>query len=151
MKEQKRYCTFFLDKHLFGVETSFVQEISRNQTVTPVPLVDDSVDGLINLRGQIVTAIGLGRRLGVWSDVSRKSRMSVIIRGEDELVSLQVDKIGDVLDIDIKDGETPPETINHKTRELLECVYKLDGQLLLAIDLRQTLNLTDTDEEQSAA
>ena len=56
-------CTFYVNSQMYGVEVESVQEVIRYQHMTEVPLAPDSVVGLINLRGQIVTAIDLRRRL----------------------------------------------------------------------------------------
>jgi purine-binding chemotaxis protein CheW len=93
-------CTFFLDTQMFGVAVESVQEVIRYQQMTDVPLAPNSVVGLINLRGQIVTAIDLRRRLGIPDRSTDQLPMNVVVRGEDGVISFLVDQIGDVQQID---------------------------------------------------
>ena len=98
MSEQEQCVTFYLDQYLFGVEVTKVQEVIRFQEMAPVPLAPSLVSGLINLRGQIVTAIDLRRRLQLATRPTDQLPMNVVVWSENEAVSLLVDEIGDVLD-----------------------------------------------------
>src|SRR5438874_826198 len=100
MADERQYCTFYVDGHYFGLEVLNVQEIIRYQEMTRVPLAPSVVRGLINLRGQIVTAIDLRRRLGLTERPADQSPMNVVIRTDDEAVSLLVDEIGDVREVE---------------------------------------------------
>ena len=92
MVEQKQFCTFFLDGHMFGVEVEQVQEVFRYQEMTKVPLAPQVVRGLINLRGQIITAIDLRQRLGMEPLPEDKFPMNVVVRTKDGVVSLWLTK-----------------------------------------------------------
>lgn len=118
-----------------------VQEVIRWQVMTRVPLAPPAVSGLINLRGQIVTAVDLRRRLGLPDRANGVDPMNVVVRTVDGVVSLQVDEIGDVLDVPAEAFEPPPETLDERTRGLIRGVYKLPGRLLLVLDTEQVLNL----------
>lgn len=140
MSESKQYCTFFLDGLFFGVEVLKVQEVIRYQEMTGVPLASPAIQGLINLRGQIVTAIDLRRRLELPARGTGELPMNVVVRTEDCAVSLLVDDIGDVVEIQDDARERPPETLRGIARELVTGVYKLRERLLLILDTGKTLN-----------
>ena len=121
-----------------------VQEVIRYQEMTRVPLAPGVVKGLINLRGQIVTAVDLRRRLGLRERGESDLPMNVVIRHEDGAVSLLVDEIGDVLEAEEEAFEVPPGTLAGEARELIRGVYKLKDTLLIALDTDKTLNLAAT-------
>lgn len=141
MNESKQYCTFFLDGLFFGVEVLKVQEVIRYQEMTGVPLASRTIQGLINLRGQIVTAIDLRRRLDLPARSASELPMNVVVRTDDGAVSLLVDDIGDVVEIQDDARERPPETLRGIARELVTGVYKLKERLLLVLDTEKTVNL----------
>src|SRR5258706_814059 len=136
-----QYATFYLDRHLFGVEVGKVQEVIRYQEMTRVPLADSVVTGLINLRGQIVTALDLRRRLAMSDRAGGKLPMNVVVRTGEEAVSLLVDEIGDVLEVEESSFESPPETLRGEARALIRGAYKLSGQLLLILDTEKAVTL----------
>ncbi len=141
-KQTQQYSTFRLDRHLFGIEVENVQEIIRPQEVTPVPLAPPEVRGLINLRGQIVTAVDLRRRLGLPPAVAELAPMNVVLRAEQGgAVSLLVDSIGEVLEVGDETYESPPETLRGAARELIRGAYKLPVGLLLVLNLERVLDL----------
>ena len=133
MIASRQLCTFFLDGHLFGVDAQTVQEVIRYQEMTRVPMAPPAVSGLINLRGQIVTAIDLRTRLGLTPRPADKLPMNVVVRSDDGAVSLLVDQIGDVIEVDADNFEAPPDTLQGPARELVQGAYKLDGRLLLLL------------------
>lgn len=135
MADQKRqFCTFYLDGLFFGVDVLRVQEIIRHQEMTRVPLAPNEVEGLINLRGDIVTAIDLRRRLRLPDRASDAEPTNVVVRDGESAVALLVDEIGDVLEVDEETFEPTPETLDTAVRELITGVYKLDGRLLHVLD-----------------
>lgn len=135
-------CTFLLGGLFLGVEVTRVQEVIRRQQTTPVPLANRVIDGLINLRGEIVTTIDLRRRLDLPDRSPDVEPMNVVIRHDDGVVSLLVDEIGDVLEIDDATFELPPPTLPASTRDLIAGVHKLDGRLLLILDCDRVLDFT---------
>ena len=140
MGDVKQFCTFYLDKLLFGVEVANVQEVIRYQEMTRVPLACPVVTGLINLRGQIVTALDLRKRLDLGERATDRLPMNVVVRTGDEAVSLLVDEIGDVLEVEDATFEAPPETLRGVARELTRGVYKLKDRLLLILDTEKTIS-----------
>ena len=141
MTDSKQYATFFLSNLFLGVEVRKVQEVIRYQEMTRVPLAPNMVQGLINLRGQIVTAIDLRRRLELPPLPPDQLPMNVVVRSDDGAVSLLVDEIGDVVEIENETYETPPETLTGVARELVTGVYKLKERLLLVLDTDRTVSL----------
>lgn len=144
MARKKQFSTFVVDRLLFGVEVEKVQEVIRYQQMTRVPLAPAVVKGLINLRGQIVTAIDLRRRLGLRDRAAADLPMNVVVRHDDGAVSLLVDEIGDVLEVEEESFELPPGTLSGEARELIRGVYKLKDTLLIALDTDKILNLVTT-------
>ena len=141
MSDSKQYATFFLNNLFLGVEVRKVQEVIRYQEMTRVPLAPNMVQGLINLRGQIVTAIDLRRRLELPALPEDQLPMNVVVRSDDGAVSLLVDEIGDVVEIEDETYERPPETLTGVARELVTGVYKLKERLLLVLDTDRTVSL----------
>lgn len=135
----RQFSTFYLGGFLLGVEVLHVQEVIRYQEMTPVPLAPAVVRGLINLRGQIVTAIDLRRRLGLPARPADELPMNVVVRTPDGIVSLLVDEIGDVVEVAEAQFEAAPDTLTGATRELISGVYKLKGTLLLVLDVERTV------------
>lgn len=134
MATTHQFCTFFLDEHCYGLDVLKVQEIVRHQGLTRVPLAHPMVRGLINLRGQIVTAIDLRRRLDLPDRPEGQEPINVVVHTDDGAVSLMVDEIGDVLEVADDQFEQPPETMRGATRELFLGAYKLPDRLLVILD-----------------
>ncbi len=135
-----RYCTFSVGDMFFGVDVFRVQEVLSVQPMTRVPRSLDVIEGLINLRGHIVTAIDMRRRLRLPPRPSDRTPMNIVVQTDDGPVSLLVDEIGDVLDVDPKLYEPRPDNVDRSARELIQGVYKLQGRLLLVLDTDQTVN-----------
>jgi purine-binding chemotaxis protein CheW len=143
MSAANQFTTFYLDGLLFGVEVSKVQEVIRYQEMTRVPLASPVIRGLINLRGQIVTALDLRRRINLNERASDKLPMNVVVRSGTEVVSLLVDEIGDVLEVGEDDFERPPDTLQGEARELIRGTYKLKDRLLLVLDTEKAVQLVE--------
>jgi purine-binding chemotaxis protein CheW len=131
----RQFATFEVDNQLFGVEVDAVQEVLSYNEYTPVPLAPPAVGGLFNLRGQVIAAVDLRVQLGLARKALQGPVMNVILRGNGEPVSLLVDKIGEVVDLDDDAFEPPPDTLSGSTRELVVGTFKLDGRLMLALDV----------------
>lgn len=134
MTASQQFCTFYLGEQCFGLDVLKVQEIVRHQATTPVPLAHPMVRGLINLRGQIVTAIDLRRRLELPALAADCEPVNVVVQTEDGAVSLLVDEIGDVLEVTEDQFERPPETLPGAARDLIRGAYKLPDRLLVILD-----------------
>jgi len=141
MAGEQQLCTFYAGGLYFGLDVREVQEVLQYQDMVRVPLASNVVRGLINLRGQIVTAIDLRRRLDLPERDADVDPMNVVVRSDDGAVSLLVDEIGDVLEVDERSFERAPETLRGRMRDLVEGVYKLDGELLLVLDAQKAIDL----------
>src|SRR6516165_10755036 len=141
MEHERQYCTFFVAGHYFGLDVLCVQEVIRYQEMTRVPLAPPMVRGLINLRGQIVTALDLRRRLGLDDRPADQLPVNVVVQTDDGAVSLLVDEIGDVLQVPENLFERPPETLRGTARELIRGAYKLPDRLLLILDTERALQV----------
>jgi purine-binding chemotaxis protein CheW len=144
----RQFATFLVDTLLFGVEVLRVQEVLRYQEMTPVPRAPDVIEGLINLRGQIVTAIDVRRRLGLRPRESERTPMNMVVRSDDGAVSLLVDEIGDVLDVDESAFEQVPENVSTGIRDLTTGVYKLKDRLLLVLDTSKAIETNGSSGRQ---
>lgn len=136
-----QFSTFFVADLFFGVDVLHVQEVLRSQQMTSVPQAPEVIEGLINLRGQIVTAIDMRRRLQLPPRSGEKMPMNIVVRTLDGAVSLLVDEIGDVLDMDATTYERPPENLDPAARQLIRGIYKLKDRLLLVLDEERTVDL----------
>jgi purine-binding chemotaxis protein CheW len=143
MAENKQLCTFKLGDQAFGVDALMVQELIRHQPMTRVPRTSSSIQGLINLRGQIVTAIDLRSRLGLGPLDDGRQAMNLVVRSDDGAVSLQVDQIGDVIEVSEDCFEAPPDTLSGPSREFIKGAYKMVDRLLLLIDCELVTNINN--------
>jgi purine-binding chemotaxis protein CheW len=129
-----QYCTFELGSLLLGIEARRVQEVLRSQLVTPVPLAPDFVRGLMNLRGQIVLVIDLRARLGTPTEEGSVKPLNVLIHTSGGLVSMQADRIGDVIEIDEAHVDPVPDTLQGRGRDVLAGALRLPERLLLLLE-----------------
>lgn len=141
MADALQLCTFMLDEFCLGVDVLQVQEVIRSQQMTPVPLAPPAVAGLINLRGQIVTAIDLRCRLGLPGRADGPPPMNVVVRTDDGAVSLLVDEIGDVIEVSADAFEPPPEMLDASVRDVVGGIYKLADRLLLVVSIEHAVTL----------
>lgn len=139
--DTQQYSTFFVDGFFFGVEVLQVQEVLRYQEMTRVPLAPEVIEGLINLRGQIVTAVDMRRRLNLRPRPEGAMPMSMVVCSADGAVSLLVDEIGDVVEVEQRSFERPPDNLEGAARELIRGVYKLKDRLLLVLDTEKTVEI----------
>lgn len=152
MAATNQFCTFYVNDILFGVEVLDVQEVLRYQDMTDVPMAPSEIQGLINLRGQIITAIDLRNRMNLPARPDGVKPMNVVIRTNDEVVSFLVDSIGDVLDVDEANFEPPPRTVDNSTRELVSGVYKLENKaLMMVLDAAKAANLSTSSRRGSGS
>ena len=142
VRANHEFATFFVDGLFFGIDVLQVQEVLRYQEMTQVPLAPDVIEGLINLRGQIVTAVDMRRRLKLRPRAEGQTPMNTVVRTkEGTAVSLLVDEIGDVVEVDSEAFERPPDNVDPAARDLLQGVYKLKDRLLLILDTEKTIDI----------
>ncbi len=137
VNEQRMICTFLVGDAHFGIDALDVQEVLRTQPMTEVPLAGAEVRGLINLRGQIVTAIDLHTRLGLDTPRATTAPMNVVVRTDDGPVSFLVDQIGDVIELDPELLGHAPETVGHIDRDVVTAIHPLDDLLLIILDVER--------------
>ena len=141
MAGSRLMCTFMVGDLYCGLEVERVQEVISYRRLTRVPLAPPEVLGLINLRGEIVTAIDLRRRLRLDSAAPAEEPMNVVARGEDGAFSFVVDRIEDVVELERDDFEATPETLDDGIRHLVQGVCKVEERLLLLLDVDRLLEL----------
>ena len=138
-KVANQYATFCVANHFLGIDVLEVQEVLRGQSMTRVPLAPTVVEGLINLRGQIVPALDMRQVLGLPARAADREAVSVVVRSAQGPVSLQVDDIEDVIELEAGSFEPPPPNIAGDLRALFSGVHKLAGRLLLVLDTARTV------------
>ncbi len=135
------FVTFWVSEQLFGVPVLQVQDILAPEKISPIPLAPKEVKGAINLRGRIVTVIDIRTRLGLIQRLDNGHNMAVTVEHDDELYTLLVDSIGDVVDLPKADFEDNPATLDPAWREVAQGVYRLNGNLMVVLDIDQVLNI----------
>ena len=136
----QQFCTFHVGDLFLGIEVERVQEVIRGGDITPVPTAPRWVRGLINLRGQIVTAIDIGTRFGKTDRDDESPTVLVLDVGSTSL-SFVVDRAGDVVEVDDESFEPPPDTLKGEARRLIRGTYKLQKKLLLVLDVEHALEI----------
>ena len=137
----RMFCTFYVGDLFLGIEVERIQEVLRDSVVTAVPKAPSAILGLINLRGQIVTAVDLRTRFGLPNRDSEASSTILVLDGADELLSLVVDRAGDVVEVEDDHFEEPPDTLKSESRRLVRGAYKLEHRLLLVLDADHAFDL----------
>jgi purine-binding chemotaxis protein CheW len=143
----EQVCTFLVDGTAFGVPVAQVQEVIRFQEMTIVPLAPRVVRGMLNLRGQIVMAIDLRRRLGMCKHEASELPINVVVRTGEDVVSFLVDEIGDVIEVSDETLARPPETLSASAKAMILGVHKLQGRLLHMLDTGRACQI-DSSERQ---
>jgi purine-binding chemotaxis protein CheW len=134
-----QYVTFRVAQLLLGIRVDKVQEVIRYQEMTVIPLAPGSIDGLINLRGQIVIAIDTRRSLGLSAHEQQAPPMNIVIHTSEGAISLLVDEIHDVIDVPSSAYAAVPDNMPPHQRSLIECVYDLPEGLMLVLDTTRVL------------
>jgi purine-binding chemotaxis protein CheW len=134
------YVTFTTGGQLFGVPIARVQEVFRPGRITCVPLAGAQIAGVLNLRGRIVTAIDMRSRLGLTADDSGEPAMAIGIESRGESFGLLVDTLGEVLKLADGEREANPVNLDRKLARVAAGVYRLEGQLLVVLDVERVLD-----------
>jgi purine-binding chemotaxis protein CheW len=127
---------------LFGIPVLQVQDVLGTQRITRIPLAPAEVAGSLNLRGRIVTAIDIRIRLRLPRRPEGRQAMSVVVDHGGELYSLLVDGVGEVLSLKAGDAERNPATLDPIWREVSAGIYRLDGNLLVVLDVAKVLDFS---------
>ncbi len=139
----RQIATFHVGPLYVGIDVSRVQEVLRYQPLSRVPLAPVAVVGLLNLRGQIVTAIDLRRCFGMPARRDGHVPMHIVIRTAEGAVCLLVDAMDDVVDLSEARWSPTPESFDSPTRELVSGVYTLEDRLLLLLDHERAAAVID--------
>lgn len=135
------FISFRVGGQLLGMPVRMVQEVLTAQRITRVPMARPEIAGFLNLRGQIVTAVDLRARLGLPPRADGEEAMNVVARDQEELFSLLVDEVGDVIEVSADIFEPPPPTLAARWRDVCEGVYRLKDELLVSINFPALLTL----------
>ena len=141
-ENNREYVTFYLGDQFVGIEVDQVREILPPQKVTDMPLAEKSVKGLLNLRGQIVTAIDVRSRLGMESRKDGDDYMNVIVTEDDEFFSLKVDRVGDVMSVARSRYSDAPTTLDEAWKTCSDGVFQLNDKLLVVLDVKKLVNFS---------
>ncbi len=136
------YVTLSLAGQLCGVPVSAVRDVLRQQPIAPVPLAPPDVAGNLNLRGRIVTAIDLRRRLGLPPVPQGTQPMAVVTESDGELYALLVDQVCEVVSPDIKRFEPNPHTLPATWTKYSAGLFRLENSLMIVLDLTRLLALS---------
>lgn len=145
-KNLEDFVTFTIGDQMFGIPVLRVQDILTPNRIAPVPLAPPEVKGSINLRGRIVTVIDVRIRLGMppLEKGSSGGAMAVTVEQDNDLYTLLVDKIGDVIGLSKDLYEKNPGTLDPLWRDFSIGVYRLENNLMVVLDIDRLLDLKDT-------
>ena len=135
------FLTIFIDDQIFGIPVLQVQDVLGEQIVTNIPLAPPEVAGSMNLRGRIVTAIDVRERLKLPAREKGAKKMSVVVEHENELYSLVIDKVGDVITLYNESYESNPATLDQVWLDISMGIYRLENHLLIVLDVPRLLNI----------
>ncbi len=135
------FVTFFIGDQMFGIPVLRVQDILTPDQIAPIPLAPNEVVGSINLRGRIVTVIDVRIRLGLEPRDSDYESMGVTVEQDNDLYTLLVDEIGDVIGLSKDCYEKNPGTLDPLWREFSNGVFRLDEELMVVLDIDRLLDL----------
>ena len=136
----REFVTVRLAGQLLGIPVEGVHDVLSTQKITRIPLAPAWVAGVLNLRGRIVTAINLRERLGFKEPAEASKHMSVVVDHHGESYSLQIDAVGEVLALDTSQIEKNPVTLDQRWREVSLGIHRLDGELLVIVNVERLLD-----------
>jgi len=139
--EHNMYVTMRIDGQLFGISVKHVRDVLRGQKITAIPLSPKEVAGSLNLRGRIVTVVNVRQRLRLPPLVTDSKNMFVVVEFKNELYSLMVDDVGDVLTAPPELIEKIPANLSGAWKEVASGIYKMADELLVIIDVQTMLTL----------
>jgi purine-binding chemotaxis protein CheW len=139
--ERGQFLTAYVNDHYLGIPISSIQDVIGPQPITKIPLSRNAVAGVLNLRGRIVTAIDMHERLDEEKSDAVRGMMGVIIENQDELFSLLVDHVEDVMTIEFDAIEKVPPTLNPLWQSVCTGVYQLQGKIMILLDVPRILDL----------
>lgn len=139
IEETKGFVTMRIDHQLIGVSVLLVQDVLREMEIAKVPLSPPEIAGLMNLRGRIVTVVDVRKRLGFGDFPADRRPMHAVVEYKNELFSLMVDSVGDVMNLPVKTIEKAPANLESRWREVAAGVNRLEKELLVILDIQALL------------
>lgn len=139
--DSRMIVTMKVGGQMFGVNVKHVCDVLRRQKITPVPLAPPEVTGSLNLRGRIVTVIDLRRRLQLPENPAPSECAFVVVEYKNELYSLMVDSVGEVLTIADAQVEHPPANMGGVWKDIATGIHKLPDELIVLADVQALLRL----------
>lgn len=139
--DERVYVTLMVADQLFGVPIHTVQDVLGPQRINRIPLAPSEVAGSLNLRGRIVTAIDLRKRMGLPPRAGDQPGMSVVVDHNGELYSLIMDAAGEVMSLPASEFEAKPTTLDPLWQDVTSGIYQLDGRLLVILEIDRLLDL----------
>jgi purine-binding chemotaxis protein CheW len=139
------YVTVMIGSQMFGLPISRVQDVFTLNQMTRVPLAPDDIAGVINLRGRIVTAIDMRRRLGL-GPRSGAATLAVGIDCDGESYGLVIDSVGEVLRLSADSVEPVPVNLDEQLKCVASCVHRLEDELLVVLDVDRLLDVRPADQ-----
>lgn len=136
------YVTVLISGQLFGLPIGRVQDVFMPERLTRVPLASREIAGVLNLRGRIVTAIDMRHRLGLPTREGEKKVMAVGIESKGESYGLLIDTVGEVMKLSTASREPNPVNLDPRWARVSAGVHRLDGQLLVILDVDQVLAMS---------
>lgn len=136
--QTQQYCGFKIGDDNFAISVLQVQEVIKPHKLTKIPKAPANIKGLINLRGQIMTAISL-RNMFNLDERESDQFMNIVIQSGEDLYAIEVDEILDVLEVSSETFESTPENLDEGLRKYISGVYKLPEKLLMILDLEKLL------------
>jgi purine-binding chemotaxis protein CheW len=141
-KINEQYCGFKVGDDFFAISVLRVQEIIRSQQLTQIPKCPEMIKGLINLRGQIVTAVSL-RSMFALEECTKDDQMNIIVQIGEDLYAIIVDEIMDVIEVGDETFEATPDNIDKRFSRFITGVHKLKDKLLIILDLDKVLAMEE--------
>ncbi|MEN6452280.1 MAG: chemotaxis protein CheW [Thermoguttaceae bacterium] len=133
------FVTFYVGDLLLGAEICHVEEINRHVDVTPVAHAPEWVQGVVNLRGEVVTVLDLRYILGLGRTKIENSTRNVVVNAGGERLGLLVDRIADVVNTTWSNMKAPPANLTGAHGRFLEGIYELDRELLAVLNMEEVL------------
>ncbi len=143
----QEYLTIIIAGQRFGIPVLQVQDVLGHQNVTKIPLAPPEVAGSLNLRGRIVTAIDVRKRMGLDKNEDESSQMGVVVEKGNELYSLIIDRVGDVMALNSGEIEKNPATLDPLWHEVSAGIYRLENELLVIMDIDKFLDIVKEENE----
>ncbi len=144
-ESNNEYVTVTIGGQLFGIPVLSIEDVLGSQTITRIPLAPHQVAGALNLRGRIVTAIDVRRRLGLPPVEGGTGGKSVVVEHHGESYSLMIDDVGEVMSLPPEQFDRNPPTLDPRWQEVSEGIYRLDGALLIVLAVDRLLDFTSAE------